>query len=110
MVDDLAFLRVIGADPDDDGPRLLYADFLEEKGDPTGAARAEFIRVQCALDSIGPGGGNVDSLRRRERELLTEHWPAWLKPACQAVGDPLPDSIHHHWQLSWLRAFGNNDH
>ena len=31
MLDDLTFLRVISANPDDDGPRLLYADYLERK-------------------------------------------------------------------------------
>ena len=31
------------AHPDDDTPRLIFADWLEEKGD---SARAEFIRVQ----------------------------------------------------------------
>jgi uncharacterized protein (TIGR02996 family) len=41
-----AFLRAILADPSDDGPRLVYADWLDERGQ---AARAEFIRVQCEL-------------------------------------------------------------
>ncbi len=41
-----AFLEAIIGRPDDDGPRLAYADWLDERGD---AARAEFIRVQIAL-------------------------------------------------------------
>lgn len=40
------FLRAIAASPEDDHPRLIYADWLEERGE---ADRAEFIRVQCAL-------------------------------------------------------------
>jgi len=39
-----AFLRAIFDAPDDDTPRLVYADFLEENGE---AERAEFIRVTC---------------------------------------------------------------
>ena len=39
-----AFLRAIFDAPDDDTPRLVYADFLEENGEP---ARAEIIRWQC---------------------------------------------------------------
>ena len=35
--------------PDDDGPRLIYADFLDEIGD---YPRAEFIRVQLALAKL----------------------------------------------------------
>lgn len=43
---DADFLAAILETPDDDFPRLAYADFLDERGQ---AARAEFIRVQCAL-------------------------------------------------------------
>ncbi len=41
-----AFLADIVAHPDDDAPRLIYADYLDDQGQPE---RAEFIRVQCAL-------------------------------------------------------------
>jgi uncharacterized protein (TIGR02996 family) len=41
-----AFLRAIFDTPDDDTPRLVYADFLQENGDED---RAEFIRVQCEM-------------------------------------------------------------
>src|SRR5947209_1506964 len=36
-----AFLEAIEANPDDDTLRLIYADWLEEQGDPLG----EFIRL-----------------------------------------------------------------
>lgn len=39
------FLDEIRAHPDDDAPRLIFADWLEERGEPL----AEFIRTQCAL-------------------------------------------------------------
>ena len=38
--------RAIQAAPEDDFPRLLYADWLEEQGDPI----AEFLRLQCEAD------------------------------------------------------------
>src|SRR5579884_708793 len=31
-----AFLQAITANPDDETPRLVYADWLEERGDPLG--------------------------------------------------------------------------
>ncbi len=43
-----AFLRAIFDAPDDDTPRLVYADFLQENGEEE---RAQFIRWQCG---IGP--------------------------------------------------------
>jgi uncharacterized protein (TIGR02996 family) len=39
------FLRTICASPEDDTVRLVYADWLDEHGDPE---RAEFIRLQVA--------------------------------------------------------------
>jgi len=42
MADDEAFVRAIVAAPGDDAPRLAYADWLDERGDPRGAyVRAE---------------------------------------------------------------------
>lgn len=40
------FLRAVIARPDDDAPRLILADWLDEQGQ---GERAEFIRVQCAI-------------------------------------------------------------
>ena len=45
-----AFLQAIVEAPDDDVPRLIYADFLEEQGD---ADRADFIRTQVQLARSG---------------------------------------------------------
>ena len=50
MNHDDAFLQAILDAPDDDTPRLVYADWLEEHGQPD---RAEFIRSRGlpALDT-----------------------------------------------------------
>jgi uncharacterized protein (TIGR02996 family) len=57
-------LREVLERPADDSPRLILADWLDERGDE---ARAEFIRVQCELSRGTPAWR---ALRRRERELL----------------------------------------
>ncbi len=41
-----ALLAAIRTNPDEDTPRLVFADWLDENGDPD---RAEFIRGQCEL-------------------------------------------------------------
>src|SRR4051812_42944704 len=47
MNDELAFLSAIAAAPPDDYlPRLVYADWLEERGGDGAAARAAIIRRQ----------------------------------------------------------------
>ena len=71
-----AFLADIIANPDDDAPRLIYADWLEEHGDE---ARAEFIRVQCEKARIvcWHDPERWDRLHDRELALFQEHQTAW---------------------------------
>ncbi len=83
MSDRGAFLRAIRDRPHDDLPRLVYADWLDEHGDPE---RAEFIRLQCALAAAPPGGRDAD--RRRERALLMRHGRAWRRGQPQDGAGP----------------------
>ena len=46
MTDRDAMLRAIAANPDDDTPRLIYADLLDELGGEANVARARFIHLQ----------------------------------------------------------------
>lgn len=61
--------------PDDDVPRLVYADWLTAQGD----ARGDFIRVQCGLRGIGRS--ERIPLKRREARLLRAHGAAWRAAA-----------------------------
>lgn len=79
-----AFLRAIAASPDDDAPRLIFSDWLDENGDPE---RAEFIRVQCELASSKLPAKRRHVLRVRERELLDARRQEW----CQEFGLPIED-------------------
>jgi uncharacterized protein (TIGR02996 family) len=74
-----AFLCDILAHPDDDAPRLIYADWLEERNDP----RGEFIRVQCALAQLSDEDSRRWPLEEREQDLLREHQTKWLP---QSIG------------------------
>lgn len=47
-----AFLASIIENPDDDAPRLIFADWLDENGE---AERAEFVRIQIELAKYGVG-------------------------------------------------------
>jgi uncharacterized protein (TIGR02996 family) len=96
-----ALLRAVRDEPED-APRLVYADWLEEHGQPH---RAEFIRVQCELAKldaaggrranfvpvelfgftclwhVGPGGEpRRRELEEREEELLRGHGAGWVRP------------------------------
>lgn len=65
------FLRAICADPEDDTVRLVYADWLDENGDPD---RAEFIRLQ--IDLVGEPV-NTKTRARRARSLLKVNGARW---------------------------------
>lgn len=82
MVSDEGFIAAICAEPDCDTHRLVYADWLDDHGQPE---RAEFIRVQCALAVSDKGHSpslhgewcQLCNLRRRETELLEAHREEW---------------------------------
>ena len=76
-----SFLQAIRAEPEDDTLRLVFADWLDDHGQPE---RAEFIRLQiesARLDDWGEGmvpfaGRPV--LTAREEELRAVWIPHWL--------------------------------
>ena len=67
-----AFWQAIQGDPLNDEPRLRYAAFLEDQGEPLG----EFIQVQCRL-AAAPDSEIAWEWERREQELLAEHEDEW---------------------------------
>ncbi len=72
--DPAELFAAIYANPDDDAPRSVLADALQEAGDP----RGEFIALQLAR---GRGGKKT----RREGQLLKANARTWLGPLAQAV-------------------------
>jgi carbon storage regulator len=67
------FLQAIVDSPGDEGLRLVFADWLEERGDPL----AEFIRLRCALANLPAGDERRKSSEARERALWREHGIDW---------------------------------
>lgn len=89
MSAEAAFLAAIVDRPDDDHPRLLYADWLEEQGE---AERSEFIRVQCELANRDLSvctrcGDPWNSQVRKNSFPVPLAWCA----LCNIEGPPLPD-------------------
>ncbi|MCB9672082.1 MAG: TIGR02996 domain-containing protein [Alphaproteobacteria bacterium] len=70
-------LAAVVAAPDDDGPRLVLADALLERGDP----RGELIRLQC-LPRL-----DVDQ-RVRATMLVRTHWREWAAGLQDVLADP----------------------
>jgi uncharacterized protein (TIGR02996 family) len=79
MTDAPAFFRAIEANPDDDTPRLVIADWLDENAaSDADHARAEFIRVQCER-ARETAAERREELEAREKQILDERGPTWSK-------------------------------
>jgi uncharacterized protein (TIGR02996 family) len=68
MSEEIVFIRAILAAPGDHTPRLVYADWLDERGESDAGFRAEYLRTECQLDSLP----SKDSRRRRLQARLLE--------------------------------------
>lgn len=76
-----ALLHACLDNPDDDVPRLVYADWLEENGD---SGRAQFIRLQLLIAQHYRTGDVPPGVEARESELRLAHEAKW---------NPLPPSL-----------------
>jgi len=79
-----ALYRAVCADPDEDTPRLAFADLVEEDGDP---ARAAFIRAQVELARLPAYDPVWAKCRQAEPELIR----GWAM--AHTLPKPLPDGF-----------------
>jgi uncharacterized protein (TIGR02996 family) len=82
--DDEAFLRAIVDAPADEAPRLVYADWLDERGDPRGA----YLR---AVVTWGPRLHDVGTREKAERQF--RHAARSLDPVWVARVTPPPVGV-----------------
>jgi uncharacterized protein (TIGR02996 family) len=74
------FLADILAHPDEDAPRLIFADWLEDHGaTESDRARAELIRLQCRMAPLDEFCDERDDLVPREKELLEVYREVWQR-------------------------------
>jgi uncharacterized protein (TIGR02996 family) len=97
-----ALLAAIVAQPDEDTPRLVYADWLEEHGAPE---QAKFIRESIAFAKSTEDSEEMIALAERLRETEKECWKGWLEElgvgmAGQAEFDRgMPDRVGY-WNIA----------
>ncbi len=92
MTDDQAFLRAVCENPDDATPRLIYADYLEERGD---ADRARLLR----------GGADPAAVARVSRRVAPTYaypneWAVWGLPV---YWQATQDAEQHQYCVGVLR-------
>jgi uncharacterized protein (TIGR02996 family) len=109
--DGAALLRAICDNPEDDTPRLVYADWLDEQGGESDIARAEFIRLQVAEAAKPVTWLNDRPMTPREFKLFRD-WahPTWREEIPSYTGLGFYDSnyergfIYHMFARS-VRSF-----
>src|SRR4051794_22279828 len=69
MTTEEGFLRAILDDINDASRRLVFADWLEEQGDP----RGEWLRLDCALAQLGAKDRRRKALDARKQQLWESH-------------------------------------
>jgi uncharacterized protein (TIGR02996 family) len=74
MRDEHTFIDAILTNPEDDDLRLVYADWLEENGDP----RSEFLRAEAQLARLPKKDRQAQALRARLNKLRPTIDGAWL--------------------------------
>lgn len=104
MIQNQDFLAAILADPDDDRPRLFYADWLERHGQPD---RARLIRVQIELAHSPANPDLVKALQAEEEQLEVAlektlpqldgiSWGSFQRGLVRTVYAADPAAFHRH--------------
>jgi uncharacterized protein (TIGR02996 family) len=94
------FLPRVLTSPADQRLRLVYADWLEERGD----RRGELIRVCAEMAGLRPYDDRYGPLRARRNDLRRQVDPAWLSqmgyvPTHRPLFTRLPRERHQRWRL-----------
>src|SRR5581483_11308551 len=77
MTDQQALLAAILAQPDDDTPRLVYADWLDENGQPD---RAAFVRAQIEAARAEPYSKQARAAEKRAGAIREKRRHTWAAP------------------------------
>ena len=77
------FLDDVREHPDDDAPRLVFADWLDDHGEHD---RAEFIRLQVRAARLDEDDPARQAMTDQAEQLRAAHETAWLAPLRQALG------------------------
>ena len=89
MTEEEGFLRAIEENPEDDATRLVFADWLEERGD----WRAEFVRLDVRLRALTDADDDYRHMEERWRLLRYGLNPLWQvlfdRSPVERCGDPL---------------------
>src|ERR1043166_5079721 len=91
--DEAGLLAAIRGNPDDDTPRLVYADWLQEHDR---ADYAEFIRLQCAAARLPDGDAERRKNEKTAAALFRKHKFEWFGALWKNFQGTKPGASHCH--------------
>jgi uncharacterized protein (TIGR02996 family) len=94
---ELALLRAIAAHPDEDTPRLAFADYLDETGGACEGARAEYIRIQISRQRGLTDAATDERLYKREVDLYAAYSATWRRELPEGYNVPLIAGCRGFW-------------
>ncbi len=80
-----AFHAAVWQSPDDDLPRLVYADWLDERNEHDAAS---FLRLLCAVRTCPPDVDRLRPLVAAFRRAMVKVPPTWIEDVC-----PVPPAV-----------------
>ncbi len=94
MTEREALLAAVCENPDEDTPRLVFADWLQENGEEE---RAEFIRFQCRTAKLPINSSARQHLENRINTLFRLHGQTWHRELAAGSG--------YRWGETFARGF-----
>ncbi|MCE9567360.1 MAG: TIGR02996 domain-containing protein [Planctomycetes bacterium] len=101
MSDEAALLAAIRDNPDEDTPRLAYADWLQEHRD---ANRAEFIRAQCQAFRLPLGDKERKKLEKKAEALFKANKAEWGGIVWKKFHSTKPAVSHCHIERGFITS------
>jgi uncharacterized protein (TIGR02996 family) len=98
-----AFVRDVLAHPEYPGPRLIYADWLEDRGQPQDMARSEFLRTEVELEGLPAIDARRARLKDRLRALRAEVDTAWFTALARSEIENCPGLCASRCPKRWDR-------
>lgn len=103
-MEEAGFILAIRDAPQDDAPRLVYSDWLEETGDVVSRLKAQFLRLTVEQGAVSRSGGNDTSQRLRLQQLARRLDANWLERVSRTPEDIRKDDAF--WSAARSRIAG----
>lgn len=106
--DEISFIREIMFDVTDDTPRMIYADWLDERND----SRSEFLRLDLMLGQVAETDMQYEKLQMQRSMLIKQLDPQWVSLLARSPIELCPQKVEFKFMCPkrWenLQPFGDD--